>query len=157
MTTYNQNASTRVQRSNSPILYVIISTAIGIFLLSVLSIGQKYLIGADPFALRGFLIPVVFGGLSGGLVGTFYSRIRTYNTILQRRVVELEQLNEKINTLETLLPICSSCKKIRVEGGDPDDQQAWENLESYISDRTSSTFTHGICPDCLDKYYPDED
>jgi len=47
-----------------------------------------------------------------------------------------------------LLPICSSCKKIR------DDQGYWQKVESYISAHTGAEFTHGICPDCMSKLYP---
>lgn len=41
-----------------------------------------------------------------------------------------------------MLPICSYCKKIR------NDENSWEQLESYISDHSHTTFSHGICPDC---------
>ncbi|MDA8164840.1 MAG: PAS domain-containing protein [Desulfobacteraceae bacterium] len=48
-----------------------------------------------------------------------------------------------------LLPICSSCKKIRDKGG------VWHNLEYYLHVHTRIEFSHGICPDCLPKLYPD--
>jgi hypothetical protein len=63
----------------------------------------------------------------------------------------------RINRLEKLLPICSSCKKIRVPGGDAMNQESWEPVESYIRDRTESEFTHGICPECMKRLYPDFD
>ena len=63
----------------------------------------------------------------------------------------------RINRLEKLLPICASCKKIRVPGGDARRQESWEPVESYIRDRTESEFTHGICPECARRLYPDID
>ena len=48
-----------------------------------------------------------------------------------------------------LLPICAHCKKIR------DDQGYWEQLESYLDRHSEIKFSHGICQDCLKKYYPD--
>jgi len=64
-------------------------------------------------------------------------------------ISELTDALAKIKTLNGLLPICSSCKKIRDDGG------YWQKLESYISERTQAEFTHGICPDCLTKLYPE--
>ena len=54
-----------------------------------------------------------------------------------------------IKTLKGLLPICSSCKKIR------DDKGYWQKVESYISEHTEAEFTHGICPDCVRRVYPE--
>jgi hypothetical protein len=58
-------------------------------------------------------------------------------------------LEEVQATLQGLLPICLSCKKIRITGGDSADQQAWTPIESYISSRTTARFSHGLCPSCL--------
>ncbi len=48
----------------------------------------------------------------------------------------------EVKNLKGMLPICGHCKKIR------DDQGYWNHLESYISEHTDATFTHGVCPDC---------
>jgi len=56
---------------------------------------------------------------------------------------------EQIKVLSGLLPICSSCKKIR------NDQQEWEPLEEFISERSDSEFTHSLCPDCMEKFWGD--
>lgn len=61
----------------------------------------------------------------------------------------LERALRDIKTLKGLLPICSSCSKIRT----PDDQ--WHIIEKYIAERTDATFTHGLCPDCARKLYGD--
>jgi hypothetical protein len=54
-----------------------------------------------------------------------------------------------VKTLRGLLPICASCKKIR------DDSGYWNQIESYISARSEAEFSHGICPECTWRLYPD--
>lgn len=67
----------------------------------------------------------------------------------EQLVKELREALDKVKTLSGLLPICSSCKRIR------DDRGLWERIEHYISAHTDATFTHGMCPDCLKKLYPE--
>jgi PAS domain S-box-containing protein len=66
-----------------------------------------------------------------------------------RLIQELTDALANIKTLKGLLPICASCKKIR------DDHGYWQKVESYISDHTGAEFTHGICPDCMQRLYPE--
>ncbi len=61
----------------------------------------------------------------------------------------LKEAQEKIKILSGLLPICASCKKIR------DDKGYWNQIEVYISDRSEAEFSHGICPECVKKLYPE--
>lgn len=61
----------------------------------------------------------------------------------------LQEALDHIKTLHGLLPICSSCKNIR------NDKGYWEQIESYISDRSEAEFSHSICPDCAKKLYPE--
>ena len=56
---------------------------------------------------------------------------------------------QELRILSGLLPICSFCKKIRNKEGD------WELLESYITARSESKFSHGLCPECREKHYPE--
>jgi len=70
---------------------------------------------------------------------------------LENSIVELKSALEQIKTLQGILPMCSSCKKIR------DDKGYWEQVEWYIGRHTDAQFSHGICPDCKDKLYPDLD
>jgi PAS domain S-box-containing protein len=67
----------------------------------------------------------------------------------ERVIDELREALENISTLRGLLPICSSCKKIR------DDRGYWNRLESYIESHTRAEFSHGLCPDCMVKLYPE--
>ena len=69
-------------------------------------------------------------------------RVRTH--------VELKQAREEIKTLKGIIPICASCKKIR------DDQGFWNQVETYISNRTDAKFSHGLCPACERELYGDK-
>jgi hypothetical protein len=64
-------------------------------------------------------------------------------------IVELRKALGEVKTLSGMLPICSSCKKIR------DDKGYWNKIESYIRSHSEVQFSHGICPDCAKKLYPD--
>lgn len=75
--------------------------------------------------------------------------LKLQRDILKQRNEELRKALAKIKTLSGLLPICASCKKIR------DDQGYWTQLESYISEHSEAEFTHGCCPECMKKLYPE--
>ena len=64
----------------------------------------------------------------------------------ERLILELRDALGRIKTLSGLLPICASCKKIR------DDHGYWTQIESYIEERSDAEFTHGICPECKEKF-----
>jgi PAS domain S-box-containing protein len=64
-------------------------------------------------------------------------------------IAKLQEALDQINVLSGLLSICASCKRIR------DDHQTWQPLESYIQAHSEAKFSHGVCPDCLRKLYPD--
>jgi len=67
----------------------------------------------------------------------------------QENIVKLKTALEDIKTLKGLIPICAHCKKIR------DDQGYWNNLETYLYENSEATLSHGICPGCMKKHYPD--
>ena len=75
--------------------------------------------------------------------------IRTLNEGLERKVDErtkaLQESLARVKQLQGLLPICAWCKKIR------DDKDYWHTVETYVSERTEARFTHGICPECMEK------
>jgi PleD family two-component response regulator len=64
----------------------------------------------------------------------------------QKLIRRLKEAFAEIKTLKGFIPICASCKKIR------DDEGYWDQLEAYISKHTDAVFTHGICPECAEKY-----
>lgn len=84
---------------------------------------------------------------------------RVFNSMVEKRklageereqlIADLQKALAEIKTLQGIIPICANCKKIRDEEG------AWHQLESYISEHTASVFTHGICKDCVRKLYPE--
>jgi len=65
-----------------------------------------------------------------------------------RLILELQKAMSEIKTLGGLIPICASCKKIR------DDKGYWNQLELYLSEHAGAEFSHGICPECSKKLYP---
>lgn len=67
----------------------------------------------------------------------------------ERLIQELKEALAQVKTLRGLLPICSGCKKIR------DDQGYWNQIETFIVNHSDAQFSHGICPDCAKKYFPD--
>lgn len=67
----------------------------------------------------------------------------------ERLIYELQQALSRVRTLSGLLPMCASCRKIRdIEG-------QWSDLETFIRENTSADFTHGICPECRHRLYPE--
>ncbi len=68
---------------------------------------------------------------------------------LRRVSRELAEAATNIKTLSGLLPICLHCKAIR------NDKDYWQSVEMYIKAHTDAAFSHGICPDCAKKHYPD--
>jgi hypothetical protein len=69
----------------------------------------------------------------------------------EKLIGELKQALAEVKTLSGLLPICASCKRVRDDGG------YWNQIESYIRTRSEVQFSHGLCPDCVTKLYPDLD
>lgn len=67
-------------------------------------------------------------------ISELWTRLRVAERILR--------YTTQVRQLEEMLPICSYCKKIR------DDQNYWQQIEGYISERTGSDFSHSVCPDC---------
>ena len=75
--------------------------------------------------------------------------LKRHRDALALRNAELQEALAKIRTLTGFLPICASCKKIR------DDKGYWTQIETYIRDHSEAEFSHGICPECAKKLYPD--
>lgn len=78
---------------------------------------------------------------------TVKARVNTHIK-LHRTLKKLQNALKDIRTLSGLIPICASCKKIR------DDEGFWNQVETYIAERSEVRFSHGICPECRDKFYP---
>jgi hypothetical protein len=83
------------------------------------------------------------------LLGLFWGKIKQKDREKSASIVELHKALVEVKTLSGFLPICASCKKIR------DDKGYWNQIEAYISEHSEAEFSHGICPECTKKLYPD--
>ncbi|WP_291988918.1 PAS domain-containing protein [Luteitalea sp.] len=64
-------------------------------------------------------------------------------------VQELRQALDRVRTLADLLPLCMHCRKVRDDDGD------WAQIEEYVASHTDTSFSHGICPECLRTHDPE--
>jgi hypothetical protein len=70
-----------------------------------------------------------------------------YRTLELRRAADEARANVKV--LSGLLPICAACKKVRDDGG------YWSQIERYVSERSEAQFSHGLCPECMPRFFGD--
>lgn len=91
---------------------------------------------------------LIVGGVTGLVATMLLSLVIVYTRYLEDALF-------KIQELESFLPICASCKKIRVKDSHAPSQETWQSVEQYLTENTNSKLTHTICPDCLRKHYPD--
>jgi len=96
--------------------------------------------GANDYIIKPFNNRELHARVNAG------AKILELHQALEQRVLELEAALEKVKTLEGIIPICSYCKNIR------DDENYWQRVESYIGNHSKAQFSHGICPDCYEKY-----
>lgn len=86
-----------------------------------------------------------------GVLGTYMDisdRKRTEEA-LERERSRVAAALEQVKTLRGILPICADCKKVR------DDTGYWSQVEKYVAEHSEAKFSHGICPDCAAKLYPE--
>ncbi len=120
--------------------YIILLTALG----QIHDIVAGLESGANDFLTKPFNHEELKARIGVGV------RVVQLQEALAVRLRELQEANLHVKTLQGLLPICMHCHKI-MEG---DDQ--WLKLETYLSEHTDVQFSHGICPECLEKHYPAE-
>ena len=106
--------------------------------------------GVDAYVMK----PVDTARLDGAIrkcaeVISYRRTIKSQHEYLNRSLEELKDALAKVKMLSGFLPICASCKKIR------DDKGFWRQIEVYIQEHSEAEFTHGICPDCTRKLYPE--
>ncbi len=124
----------RQQVTNDP-PYIILVTAEG----SPEKIVTGLQSGADDYVVKPYYSEELRARIGVGL------RLLAMQESLNRRVVQLETALNQVHELQGLIPICSYCKKVR------DDKNYWQQVEGYISARTTARFSHGVCPPCLEK------
>ena len=105
----------------------------------------------DGFNMVGHMIRVVARAfLYMGVVSTGFEKpYRLLFLDLKRHEEELASALSKVKQLSGLLPICAGCKKIRNDLG------YWEQIEAYISEHSQAEFSHGLCPECARRLYPE--
>jgi PAS domain S-box-containing protein len=90
-------------------------------------------------------------GKLSALIGTVQdiTERKIADELREKLITDLQKAAREIKTLSGFIPICASCKKIR------DDKGYWEQIEIYIMERSDAEFSHGLCPECSKKLYPD--
>jgi len=75
-------------------------------------------------------------------------RVVELQQALRSRVDDLQNAMDHIQRLQGLIRICMHCHRIL------DDRETWQRLEEYLEEHSDATFSHGLCPDCLEEHYP---
>ena len=95
--------------------------------------------GADDYVTKPFHAAELQARLGVGI------RIVLLQRQLAERVAELEEALAHVEELHGILPICSYCRRIR------SDADSWHGIEEYVSAHSAARFSHGVCPQCLEK------
>lgn len=105
--------------------------------------------GIDKYILKPVDVEILFSALeSCAETVTLERKIQEQAREKDELIARLQDALENVKRLSGLLPICSSCKKIR------DDKGYWNQIERYIAEHSEAEFSHGICPECVRKLYP---
>jgi sigma-B regulation protein RsbU (phosphoserine phosphatase) len=130
----------RLRTLNLPsYVYVILLTA----LTQKENITQGLDAGADDYITKPFDRTELLARVRAG------ERVIQLEKSLRERNKELSEALAQVKQLKGLLPICMFCKRIR------DDENYWQQIEAYLGEHTEADFSHSICPECLEKHYPD--
>jgi len=126
---------------------------------NVVTNGKNYTSADEVFVRKdGTVFPIAVVTSPIWEEGKVVSSVTAFRDITSQKELELERSQlilayedalNNIKTLKGLVPICASCKKIR------DDKGFWNQIEIFIQERTDAEFSHGICPDCAKRLYPD--
>ena len=107
---------------------------------------------ASQANLEKITVIVTFLGIFVSLIIAFIASRRVLkdkNALLDNNN-KLKKALDEIKVLRGIIPICSHCKHIR------DDKGMWKRIEEYVHAHSEARFSHGICPDCMRKHYPEE-
>jgi CheY-like chemotaxis protein len=106
-------------------------------------IVQGFALGAVDYVTKPFSAPELIARVKT------HVELKRARDIQQELIEKLQTALGKVNLLSGLLPICSHCKKIR------NDQGYWQQVEEYIRQHSEACFSHGICPECVERHYPE--
>jgi len=148
--------------SNLKIKWLIIGGVFGYFvfhpLVHIISLAHVFgeqgiskdflsnIIGAFSISMLPWSIAFM---ILNALIGLSWGKIKQADEEKSKVIKELQKALERVKTLSGMLPICASCKKIR------DDRGYWNKIEAYIEKHSEAEFSHGICPECARKLYPE--
>jgi CheY-like chemotaxis protein len=111
----------------------------------LIDIKEGFRSGANDYITKPFQVEEVLIRVKTHLA------LRNMQKTLEEKNAQLEDALANVKTLRGLLPICANCKKIR------DDQGYWTQLEKYIETHSDALFSHGICPECMETLYGDQE
>ena len=130
----------RVRSLNLPsYVYIILLTA----LAQKENIIEGLDVGADDYVTKPFERTELLARVRAG------ERVIQLEKSLRQKNKELSETLAHVKQLKGLLPICMFCKKIR------NDENYWQKVEEYLVEHTEADFSHSLCPECLEKHYPD--
>lgn len=116
-------------------------------LFAALTLGDSPVLLSLPFEVLGLATSVLM--LWGvAMVGPVFREAQAARASAEQTAQELQSAMDNIKVLHGILPTCAWCKKIR------DDAGQWHQIEEYVRQRTEAEFSHGICPDCMKRLYP---
>ena len=105
--------------------------------------GRWLSVTVDPLTDKG-------GRLTGAVhMARDITALRGIQAEREALIQDLKKALSEVKTLKGLIPICARCRRIR------DDNGAWSSLETYVRNNLDTDFSHGLCPDCIQKLYPD--
>ena len=148
--------------SNININWLIIGAAFGYFvfhpLVHIISLAHFF---GEPGVTTNFLSDIqrafsismlpwsIAFMILAALIGLSWGKIKQADEEKSKAIEELQHALKRVKTLSGMLPICASCKNIR------DDRGYWNKIEAYIEKHSEAEFSHGICPECAGKLYPE--
>lgn len=127
---------------NKTLRTIIISQSAIVFLFLLLTVGNEivdvphYVFGDEA---------TVYSQRTGEIIIELF----IFFVVLAIQIILFKNLYKRIRILEGFIPICANCKKIRNK------KDQWQQMEEYISQHSLVQFSHGICPECAKKLYPD--
>lgn len=120
-------------------VYIILLTAKG----GKADIAKGLDAGANDYIVKPFDLVELHARLNVGI------RVIELQERLKDEVARLQDALSHVKTLQGILPICANCHRIR------NDEESWQKIESYLEDHSDIAFSHGLCPECATKLYPD--
>ncbi|HIJ79177.1 MAG: hypothetical protein OEY01_09190 [Desulfobulbaceae bacterium] len=139
------NSRFLVRIGNTTFFQVVSYVAVVIFIANLNAMVDAVLHPDIPYFDEEHLI---VGGVTGLVCSILFGLLVLYAAKLRKALLT-------IRVLEDYLPICSGCNKIRRPGADSSLPESWLPLEYYVMEKTNTRFSHGLCPQCVAKLYPE--